>query len=331
MVPVLKLKVVVVGSGDMGRTHARAYARLDEVSLAAVVDLDESRSAALAKELGIPHTYVDYREAIEREQPEIVSVCVPVYLHPEVAITALELGANVLSEKPIALTVEAAEQMIAASRRAKGKLGVIFQRRFLRVWQEAQARLPLLGRPATYLCDDFRPIRPKVLMHSQGGNGGPLIDCCVHDLDMTRQLFGEARRVFASGDVYARGKEALRMIDDLAIDTAHLVVEYERGDKAAISYCWGLPTGVPGWGRSELLGPEGAIRVFGDSLEHQRAGGVEKVEGLQSNGHGEEIAAFVRAIATGGPVPVAPEDGLAALRIARAALESIRTGAPVTL
>lgn len=327
-----KLKVLIVGAGDMGRTHSRAYGRREDVAICAVADLDTQRAERLAGELQSAKPYADCRDALERERPDLVSVCVPACSHAEVAIWALQAGASVLSEKPIALTPTLAESMIAAAKGAKGKLGVIFQRRFQKVWQEVRERLPKLGGPVTYVGSDYRPVRPKVLMHSRSGNGGPIIDCCVHEFDMMQQLFGPAKRVFATGAIYAQGKKELAAISDLAVDTASITLDFEGGHRGLLSYTWGLPTGFAGWGTTELLGPNGAVKVFGNAIEcHVGGAPAEKVEELGSDGHAAQIAAYVEALKAGRDVPVNPEEALSALRVAHAALKSIETGSPVTL
>lgn len=323
------LKIVIVGSGDMGGTHLRGYAALDDVHVAAVADPDLGRAAALAEAHHVPKTYADYHEAIQTEKPDIVSVCVPAFLHCEVALYAMEHGCHVLCEKPIALTLEDGQHMGEASERLGGRLGVVFQRRYLEVWKEVERRLPLLGEPLSYQATDFRPIRPKRLMHSRSGNGGPVIDCCVHDFDMAMHLLGPVESAYAVGEVFAMGKHELSAISDLAIDTANVSLRFANRHSALLSYCWGLPTGFHDITRTEILGPNGMLRIDSGGLEHHMGGGrIETVAGLDTNGHAAQIAAFVHALRNGRPLPVAPHEALQALRVAHAALQSIASGAP---
>lgn len=322
------LKALVVGSGDMGEKHARAYQRLPNVDLCAVADPDGLRAGRMAAELNVQGVYAGFQEAIEQERPDIVSVCVPAFLHAGISAAALEQGCHVLCEKPLALTLEDARRMLDAAEKSNAHLAVVFQRRFMPVWQEVEQRLPALGAPLSYQAADFRPVRPKVLMHSKSGNGGPVIDCCVHDFNMVLHLFGKPASVYAMGDVYADGKSEVDSVRDLAVDTAAISIRFEAGHKALVSYCWGLPTGYEDSVRAEILGPNGLLRIFPDSLEHHLPGGrVETVRGLEEEGHPAQIAAFVDAIAGGQTPPVNPGEALPALEVACAALASIESGA----
>lgn len=323
------LKVVIVGSGDMGGTHLRGYAALDDVQVAAVADPDLGRAGALAEAHRVPKTYADYHEAIQTEKPDMVSVCVPAFLHCEVALYAMEQGYHVLCEKPIALTLEDGQRMAEASERLGGRLGMVFQRRYLEVWKEVERRLPLLGEPLSYQVADFRPVRTKRLMHSRSGNGGPVIDCCVHDFDMAMRLFGPAESVYAVGGIYARDKAELTAITDLATDTANISIRFANNHTALLSYCWGLPTGFRDISRTEILGPNGILRIDSGGLEHHMgAGRIETVAGLDTNGHSAQVAAFVHALRNNKPLPVAPHEAFQALRVAHAALQSIVSAAP---
>ena len=324
------MKVLLIGSGDMGAMHARACKKIEGIHLCAVADPDEPRAAAFAREHGLPAMYGDYREALRREQPDLVSVCVPAFLHAEIAIAALEQGCHVLCEKPIALRPEDAEGMIEAADKAPGQLGIIFQRRYMGAWREVEQRLPLLGKPLSYQATDFRQVRPKRLMHDKHGNGGPVIDCCVHEFDMLLRLFGSPESVYAVGDVYAVEKTEVSAIGELAVDTVLITLKFKNGHKALVSYCWGLPAGTEDWSHTEIIGPAGLIKVFGSSIEHHLGNGrVETVSGLSENGHDIQIAACVDALRCGAPMPVPPGEALQALRVSYAALESIETGMPV--
>ncbi len=322
-----KFKVLIAGGGDMGATHLAGYAALKEVRVAAIADPDLPRAVALADTHHVENTYADYQQAIEQEKPDIVSVCAPACLHAEMAIYAMQQGRHVLCEKPIALTLDDGAQMANISESMQGRLGIVFQRRYLHVWQEVERRLPRLGEPLSYQATDFRQVRPKRLMHSRSGNGGPVIDCCVHEFDMALRLFGPAQHVYATGNTLAAGKAELRDIQDLAVDTAAISLQFDKGHTALISYCWGLPAGVHDLSRTEIIGPEGMLRVGDSWVEHHMAGGrVETVTGLNANGHAAQIADFVRALRNHEPLPVAPREALQALRIAHAALESAATG-----
>lgn len=329
------VRVLILGAGAMARKHALAYQTIPDVAIAAVANRGAFRGQALAAEFGIPTIHNDYLDAITRTEAEIVSVCVPTALHPELAIAAMNAGSHVITEKPIALNVDDALRMIDVSRRTDRKLTVVFNRRFNTVWDELRRRLDAIGTPLLYNTQEIRSVRPKPAMHSISGNGGPVIDCCVHDFDMLLQLFGRPRTVYATGRSFGGNKAALASVTDIAIDTAHISVEFEGDHQAQILYAWGFPEGPGYWQYREFMGPDGIIRLmgeYGERVEHYRRDGrLETVTRLMDDGHLRIIRAFVDAVVNDGTVPVAPEDALAALEVSLAAMTSIRTEEPVVL
>ena len=317
---------MVVGAGDMGRNHIRCYQGIEDVILSAVVDSNENRAKKASEDFKIPNAYTDYNTAFEKEKPDIISVCLPAFLHSEVSVKALKQGINVLCEKPIALNVQMAQDMVNAAKSSKAKLAIIFQERYCDFFEEFKKRMSLLGKGLIYRATDMREIRPKILMHSKSGNGGPIIDCCVHDIDRLLQLFGRPKMVFAIGDVYAKGKKELKNIHDLAIDTASINMEFENGNKAEIFFCWGLPKGFSGFSNMEILGPEGVIKNYRDRIEHYfKDGKIETVSGLFTDGHKRQIKEFVSAIQNGEQPQVEPQQSLKVLKVAEAILKSIET------
>jgi predicted dehydrogenase len=329
------VRVLVLGAGAMARKHAEAFRSLPGVELLAVANRSEARRDALATEYAIPNRYADYLEGIEDSGADIAAVCVPTSLHPELSIAAMESGMHVITEKPIALTLAEADRMIATSRATGRKLTVIFNRRFNTVWTELNRRIGAIGTPMVYNTQEIRSIRPKLAMHHRFQNGGPVIDCCVHDFDMLLKIFGPPRSLFATGTVFGKNKEPIRDIPEPAIDTAHITVEFRAGHTAYLLYAWGFPEGSNYWQYREFMGPDGIIRLmgeFGEEVHHYRNDGLlEVVSGLAENGHQEVIRRFLEAIRKDEPPPVDPAEAREALRIALGAMESIETGTKVEL
>ena len=324
------IKAIVCGAGDMARKHIEAYRKLGNVEIAAVAGRSLPRAAALSAEYGIPRCYDNIDDAFGREKADIASVCVPTAHHPAITAQAMAKGMHVITEKPIALTVAAAQEMIAAAEKYRRKLTVVFNRRFNTVWQELTQRLPSIGTPLVYNTQEIRSIRPKPAMHSQSANGGPVIDCCVHDFDMLLHLFGKAQSVFASGTVFGKNKAFPSAIKDFAVDTAHIDVEFENGHRAYLLYAWGFPQGQSYWQYREFMGPDGIIRLmgeFGQEVHCYRSDGMrEIVHDLKENGHETIIRKFVESVELDSKVPVQPEEAIDALRISLAALKSIESG-----
>ena len=324
------IKAIVCGAGDMARKHIEAYRKLGNVEIAAVAGRSLPRAAALSAEYDIPRCYDNIDDAFGREKADIASVCVPTAHHPAISAQAMAKGMHVITEKPIALTVAAAQEMIAAAEKHRRKLTVVFNRRFNTVWQELTQRLSSIGTPLVYNTQEIRSIRPKPAMHSQSANGGPVIDCCVHDFDMLLHLFGKAQSVFASGTVFGKNKAFPSAIKDFAVDTAHIDVEFENGHRAYLLYAWGFPPGQAYWQYREFMGPNGIIRLmgeFGQEVHCYRSDGIrETVHDLKENGHETIIRKFVESVALNSEVPVPPQEAVEALKISLAALKSIDSG-----
>jgi UDP-N-acetylglucosamine 3-dehydrogenase len=330
-----KIRAIIFGAGAMARKHVEAYQRLGDVEVAAVVNRSETRARTICAAYGIPRYETDFDTAFSQIEAEIASICLPTSLHPAMAIQAMKQGWHVLTEKPMALSLEGAEAMIASAQETGKKLSVVFNRRFNMVFEECARRLPRIGTPLVYNTQEIRSIRPKPAMHARSGNGGPVIDCCVHDFDMLLHLFGKPKSIYASGHTFGADKPALQSIRDLAVDTAQINVEFENGNRAYLLYAWGFPPGPGYWQHREFMGPKGIIRLmgeFGGEIHHYREdGALETVSGLDENGHDEIVRKFVAAVREGMEVPVSPVEAKEALRASLAAMKSIETGGIVRL
>ena len=125
----MKLNVAVVGTGSMGKNHARIYAELDDVELVAISDVNDSIGKKLAEKYHVPF-YKDCDEMIKEEKLDMVSIAVPTNLHFEVASKFINAGISVLIEKPIASKISEAEKMIALAKKKKVILTVGHVERF---------------------------------------------------------------------------------------------------------------------------------------------------------------------------------------------------------
>ena len=103
-------KVALIGAGTMGRTHCNAYLSIEDAKLVAVCDINEEKANMLCEKHGAK-SYTDYETMISNEEFDILDICLPTYLHSKYAIDAMKRGKNVFCEKPIALTLEEAEEM----------------------------------------------------------------------------------------------------------------------------------------------------------------------------------------------------------------------------
>ncbi|GIX07585.1 MAG: oxidoreductase [Candidatus Poribacteria bacterium] len=128
-----KLRTGVIGCGIIGKTHIRRYQEMrEDVEVLAVADINEAEARRVAQENGIPHVFTDYKELLAVEEIDAVDVCLPNFLHAPVTIDALNAGKHVFCEKPMAITAQEAEAMVAAAKKNGKHLAVqmasLFQR-----------------------------------------------------------------------------------------------------------------------------------------------------------------------------------------------------------
>ena len=336
-----KLGVGMIGCGGISRLHAESWQKVSCADIIACADVDEAKAQEFKQKFGVPDAVTDYRRLLEREDVDAVDICIPTFLHAEVAVAAAQAGKHVLCEKPIAMTLADADRMIDAARDAGVKFMIAFPRRFS-VEQAATRKIILdneIGRPVLWrqVSADSGPPSPWYLDIDKGG--GPFIDGLVHTYDFARFTFGEPKWAWAS----------LRTMkcDSTALDTGVCLVEFESGDQLMVSASWGLPGQTHGDCRGEsmrdVLGPQGVIASAPapsspDEKPHLlvRSGKpqVRKVEyepQQVADMFRLEIAHFAECVLEDKPPCVTGHDGKRAVEIALAVFESSLTGARVSL
>ncbi|MCW3989981.1 MAG: Gfo/Idh/MocA family oxidoreductase [Candidatus Bathyarchaeota archaeon] len=311
-----KLNVAVIGCGFWGKNHARIYNDLDAAELVAVSDLNEDAACSLGERYGVDH-YGDVGALLKRNDVEMVSICTPTVTHADIALAAMEAGKHVLVEKPMTSTVAEAERLIAASEKAGVKLTVGFVERFNPGVIEA-LRLVSEGKIGDVILARAHRVSRYPLRIS---DVGVVKDLAIHDADIVRQLFGVDPET-----VYATAGNLVHSFEDYA----NIVLRFPGNRSAFIETNWLTPRKIR---RLILTGSEGLITVEFITQEVT----VEDDEGRYTpflkpqEPLTLELESFVEAILEDKPPAISGEDGLKALRICEAALESARTGKPVKL
>ncbi len=301
--------------------------------MVAICDPDQSRAQKLAQEFGAP-AFGDYRQALTKGTTHTVSIAIPTFLHSEVACFAASQGIHILCEKPLALTTAEGQAMIEAAQRHSVKLAVSLQYRdgWPRRCREL-IRQGDFGGPVIYRCADVREVRPKTAMHRRSMNGGPIVDMACHMFDLLRFMTGqEPRTVYARGHVFGQGKARLKEVDDFALDAAAITVSYDRGHILDFAINWGMPEGFPAYMDQMLMGPALAVHPAGNELVVQYGDHREQwpfqVPRFPPQ---HRIADLAAAINEDREPEITGADGLLALRVSMAVLESIETGRVVEL
>lgn len=335
-----QLGVAILGCGMMGNIHADGWARLPDTRILACADILEDRAQALAEKHGLEAWTNNYRQAVLHPGVDVVSVCVPTSLHAEMSIYALNQGVHVLTEKPMARTLAQTELMIEAARLNDRRLGVGHMRRQSPIVAALRYLLGegRLGRPVLYTASDIRQVRPKLAMHDDRQNGGPVVDMAVHYIDVWNTIFDSPPvEVFARGLTIARDRPELASIAEKAPDTAILQVTYASGDQASFTVTWGLPPAVnPPPLPDMIYGPQGVYEVTLERTAqevrwYKEGGEWQSLAVGEGDLYFQQCAAMRRWILEGEPYAATGEAGAAALRVALAARQSMETGQPVRL
>ena len=194
-----KLRIGIIGTGNISRDHLKAYKQCEEAEVVAICDPNEEVLNEKGDEFGIEKRYTNMEDMFANEKLDAVSVCVWNCNHAKCTIAALNAGLHVLCEKPMSYTVEEAKEMVEASKKAGKVLMLGFVSRFTTDTYVAKDFIDAgtLGNiyygEATYLRRHGNP-GGWFSDHSRSG-GGPVIDIAVHAIDNIRYLMGSPKPV----------------------------------------------------------------------------------------------------------------------------------------
>jgi len=189
------VKVAIIGAGFMGRMHAQVYRNLNRAKLTAIADSDLEKARLLADKYEAT-AYFSLEELLNEENIDAVDICLPTFLHKEYVIKAAQRGKDILCEKPIALTLEDAEEMIQTAKKARVKLMIA---QVIRFWPEYVKLKKIyktgeLGRLLSITLTRLSPTPTWVWDNwatDVKRSGGALLDLHIHDTDYLLYLLGK--------------------------------------------------------------------------------------------------------------------------------------------
>jgi predicted dehydrogenase len=339
------VRVGIAGIGFMGVTHFKAYPQVEGAQVAAIFTRDQKKlagdwtnvrgnfgGAGGVQDLTGIKKYDDLDAMLADPEIDLIDLCLPSYLHRDLAIRALEAGKHVLVEKPIALNVEDADAMIAAAERT-GKLLMVAQ--VLRFWPEFAVIKDLLdsGEYGALRGAHFKRVisRPDWSgdnwFDDPSKTGGPVVDLHIHDTDFIQYLLGKPEAVWSTGTVSKGG----------GVD--YLVTQYQYPGR---NVC--------------ITAQSGAVAMKGIEFEHgydvyfERAmlkhnssttpkvelytedGGKQELTPRITDGFATQLQIAVQGVASGVlPEVIAGKSGRDSLATVLAEAESVKTGRPVSL
>lgn len=327
------IHVLVIGAGSMGSTHAAAYAAMDNVKLAGIVDIQTEKKAALAERLGTS-VYATYEEAMRSlDRVDVVDVCLPTPLHKAYVIKAADDGKHVICEKPLARNLDDARHMIDYCKEKNVRLFVGQVLRFFPEYKEAKRQLDqgAIGDAAVVRTSRIGPL-PQAWNHWYADvqkSGGVALDLIIHDFDFLRWCFGEVERVYAKG-LHGRGMYAL--------DYALVTLRFASGVIAHVEGSWAHDSFSM---KFEIAGKKGILEydsakdkplvVVSRGAKGESAGVAVPESPLKHNPYYVELRHFLSCLENNSDPIVSADDAYEALRISLAAIESMRTGKPAAL
>lgn len=276
-------RVLCVGAGNTGRSHILAYHRLDGFEVAGICTRTPASRQRVLKELGTNYPeFNDCGEALEATKPD--AVCITTYpdTHYEYTKMALEAGCHVFLEKPIAETIEEAEELVALSRKVNKKLVVGYVLRHHPSWLSFVEKVRTLGKPLV--------MRMNLNQQSDGeqwethrnllSSISPIVDCGVHYVDVMCQMT-QSKPIRVSGI-------GARLTDDIPegkINYGHLQVTFEDGSIGWYEAGWGPMMSENAFFIKDVIGPKGCVSIVaeksggqGQSAKIEAHSGTERLQ-----------------------------------------------------
>jgi predicted dehydrogenase len=276
-----KLRVLVVGCGNMGASHATAYHEMADVEICGLVSTGNSKNVLNEKLGGYYPLFNDYNDALSRSAPD--AVCISTYpdTHEDFAISAFEHGCHVFIEKPLANTVMGSERVAEAARKANKKLVVGYILRHHPSWKKFIELSQELGKPLV--------MRMNLNQQSHGhmwtvhrnlmATLSPIVDCGVHYIDVMCQMTrSRPTHVSAIG---------ARLTDDIPLGNynyGQLQIRFEDGSVGWYEAGWGPMISETAFFVKDVIGPKGCV-----SIVAKEAGGSGKSDSVESHTKTESL------------------------------------------
>ncbi|MHC1694854.1 MAG: Gfo/Idh/MocA family protein [Eubacteriales bacterium] len=326
----------IIGCGAISAAHAEALGRTQRATLRAVADIRSERAEKLAQSHGC-EAYSDYKDILSDKDIQVVHICTPHYLHPDMAVNAMKAGKHVVIEKPVAISREGARAILDTQKQTGMKACVCFQNRYnptsvrMKSFLSSGKAGRILGAKASVTwfrdADYYTSSGWRGKMTTEGG--GVLINQAIHTLDLLLWLLGDVEEI--------DGKVSTRLYNkDIDVENSADVLLSFKGGHNALLYattCFvkDSPVEIEIW-------CENAVLKLSDGLTISCGGEVEccsdksgEIEGKAywGSSHFQLIDEFYARIEDGGEVFVTPYEGYKALNAVLTVYESSRKGCPV--
>jgi predicted dehydrogenase len=344
-----RARVMLIGAGFAADIHAESYHRfVPGADVVAVCSRDEDRAKVFAHKHGIPRWFTNLDEAITQSGCDIVDICIPNHLHAAAAIAAANAGKHVIIEKPLCLTLEEADRMIAACQAQNVKLMYAEELCFAPKYERARNLVQQGAIGEVYhlrQCEKHSGPHSSWFYDVNQSGGGALMDMGCHGFAWLRWMLGGRRKALS---VYAQMQTGLlHRSRTVAEENSVAIVEFEGGAIGVVENSWAKPGGMDD--RIEAAGTEGVITAdlfMGNSAltysakgydySMEKAGSTQgwtftTIEEAFNQGYPQELEHFVACVRDDKTPAVTGEDGRAVLEMLYAAYYSARIGRKVSL
>ena len=328
--------IAVLGAGRIGKIHAANVAASKFATLVVVADPFADAAASLADELGA-QAMTDCEAAIDRADVDAIVIGTPTHTHINLMLRAVRQGKAVLCEKPIDLDMAKSLAAVAEVERLNGRVMLAFNRRFESTFAQMRAAIDAgdIGEVRQVIISSRDPgLAPEdYIQHS----GGIFRDMTIHDLDIGRWLLGEEPVELTA--------IASRLIDPVLMekyddyDTAMVQMQTASGKQCHINNCrqavYGYDQRIEVFGSAGMLQMDNlrptTIRRWSQDATDAREPLLNFFLERYQQAYKAELDAYIDALVHKKPMPTTVQDGLKALQLADAAVESVKTGRAVRL
>ena len=320
------MKIALVGVGGMGGVHFNIYKGMKDVELVALCDIRMDMLKEKAGDLPVK-LYADMDEMLAAEKPELVDICTPTYLHVEQTIKALEAGAHVLSEKPMSLTAEEADALLATVKKTGKRYMTAQVVRFMNAYVYLRGlieskkygkleslNMHRISQTPRWSWDNW--------FLDEKRSGHVIMDLMIHDIDFMQSVLGEPKEIVGvyhpMTDNYTNYAVANYIYDDCSATIETGWYNYERMSFEVVFRAL--------FENGSLLFKDGKLTECGEAVDFND---VEKIGETGINisnvdGYAGEIRYFIDCITSGEPnAKVTPESAAATVKLVYRTLKSL--------
>lgn len=336
----MKLKAGIIGVGIQGENHVKVYKIHPSVEVVAIADIKEEKLKEISSKYGIEKTYKDYREMLEKEELDIVSIATPDFLHLEPSLAAIEAGCNIILEKPMAMSYEEARKIAEKAEKKGVRLYINFSNRFnppfaiiKKAVSEGKIGKPLYGY---FRLSDTIYVPTKML--SWASKTSVVYFLMSHTADLARWIFSdevEAVTAFAQFKV-------LKSMGINVPDYVVAVLEFSQGAKVVLESSWILPESLPTIVdfRTEIIGEKGvaytnttfqSVVIAGEEYSYPAHFPIAELNERTVGFVRESIHHFIDSILTDSEPIVKPWDGVINTLILESITKSYKEGKKIKI